>query len=77
MEEFSVDGRIILKGTLDRMDGVEWIYMALDADNWLTCDTSLVNERSFSVVLRTRTRWIVAFGLLATDGKLLLCQEIP
>jgi hypothetical protein len=33
LEELSVDGRIILKGMLDTLDGVEWIYVVLDADN--------------------------------------------
>jgi hypothetical protein len=29
LEELSVDGRIILKGILVRMNGVEWIYVVL------------------------------------------------
>jgi hypothetical protein len=55
LEELSVDGRIILKGILDRLNGVEWMYVVLDTDKWLACNTSLVSERSFSVVLRTHT----------------------
>jgi hypothetical protein len=77
LEELSVDGRMILKGVLDRLDGVEWIYVALDGDNWLACNTSLVSEGSFSLVLGTRTRWMKAFRLLEICGKLRLCQEIP
>jgi len=56
------------------MDDVEWLYVVLDAGNWLACNTSQVSERSFSVVLRTHTHththtpWVKAFRLLAVYG---------